>query len=237
MSEAGIVEGDAEDDPAFDPARDTTGCEVEEQDPAAGEILAEGEEVTVSVSCAQVDWENHEGTAWEAFDAAYTSGFDAGCDALFNESPSGSLYEDERRQSSTSAAEAKATGDASGAARTSRSSQHLAEGTGHAVALKCPIAQPPVSTAWRVVLSIGKLASGQANYYLEQAQTRVNHATSVGTGVEDYYVGGAEAPGSWTGLGSEHLRTVGVVEPEALYRVLEGQHPETGRELVARARV
>ena len=82
------------------------------------------------------------------------------------------------------------------------------------------------------MLSIGKLASGQANYYLEQAQTRVNYATSVGTGVEDYYVEGTEAPGYWIGRGSEHLRVVGQVEPEALHRVLEGHHPLTGLELV-----
>lgn len=83
------------------------------------------------------------------------------------------------------------------------------------------------------MLSIGKLASGQSNYYLEQAQHRVNHATSVGTGVEDYYVGGTEAAGYWLGLGSEHLRLVGTVEPEALHRVLEGKNPRSGWDLVA----
>lgn len=82
------------------------------------------------------------------------------------------------------------------------------------------------------MLSIGKLASGQANYYLEQAQHRVNHATSVGSGVEDYYVGGTEAAGYWIGLGSEHLRLVGTVGPEALHRLLEGQSPASGWELV-----
>ena len=44
-----------------------------------------------------------------------------------------------------------------------------------------------------VVVSIGKLAAGQAGYYLDQAQVRVNRATSVESGVEDYYVGGTEA--------------------------------------------
>lgn len=60
----------------------------------------------------------------------------------------------------------------------------------------------------------------------------MNHATSVGSGVEDYYVEGTEAPGYWIGLGSEHLRVVGEVEPEALHRALEGHHPLTGSELV-----
>jgi hypothetical protein len=43
------------------------------------------------------------------------------------------------------------------------------------------------------MLSIGKLAAGQAEYYLEQAQGPVTRAQAVGTGVEDYYVGGGEA--------------------------------------------
>jgi hypothetical protein len=36
-----------------------------------------------------------------------------------------------------------------------------------------------------VVLSIGKLAVGQARYYLDQAGDRVDRATSVASGVED----------------------------------------------------
>ena len=86
---------DVDNDPLFDDTRDATGCEVHDQDPPAGEVIAEGEEITVIVSCAQVDWENHEGTAWEDFDAAYSSGFDGGCEALFDQSPNGSLYEDD----------------------------------------------------------------------------------------------------------------------------------------------
>lgn len=86
---------DADEDSLFDSTRDATGCEVRDQDPAAGEVIAEGEEITVTVSCAQVDWENREGNAWEAFDAAYASGFDGGCEALFYQSPNGSLYEDD----------------------------------------------------------------------------------------------------------------------------------------------
>lgn len=86
---------DADDDPYFDSSRDATGCDVEDQDPATGEMIAEGDEVTITVSCAQVDWENHEGSAWESFTEAYRSGFDSGCEALFNESPDGSMYEDD----------------------------------------------------------------------------------------------------------------------------------------------
>jgi hypothetical protein len=47
-----------------------------------------------------------------------------------------------------------------------------------------------------VVLSIGKLATGQADYYLEQARGRVNAVTSVRTGVEDYYFDGPEPDGA-----------------------------------------
>ena len=49
------------------------------------------------------------------------------------------------------------------------------------------------------VLSIGKLAAGQARYYLEQAEGRVDVVESVGDGIEDYYSGGAEARGEWIG--------------------------------------
>jgi hypothetical protein len=90
---------DADDDPGFDSSRDASGCPVEDQDPEAGEMLADGDEVTITVSCAQVDWENQEGTAWESFNEAYRSGFDSGCEALFNESPDGALYEDDTEYS------------------------------------------------------------------------------------------------------------------------------------------
>jgi hypothetical protein len=83
------------------------------------------------------------------------------------------------------------------------------------------------------VISIGKLAVGQEGYYLEQAQARVDRATSVGSGVEDYYVQGTETPGYWLGLGSEHLEIVGTVEREALAHALAGHDRRTGRELVA----
>jgi hypothetical protein len=37
------------------------------------------------------------------------------------------------------------------------------------------------------VLSIGKLSAGQERYYLEQAHDRVDGATSLASGAEDYY--------------------------------------------------
>jgi conjugative relaxase-like TrwC/TraI family protein len=83
------------------------------------------------------------------------------------------------------------------------------------------------------VLSIGKLAAGQADYYLEQARKRVDVATSVGTGVEDDYVQGTEAPGVWIGTGSKEVHAVGVVDREGLTRALDRRDPATGRELVA----
>jgi hypothetical protein len=36
------------------------------------------------------------------------------------------------------------------------------------------------------MVSIGKLAAGQAEYYLEQARRAVSAATAVASGVEDY---------------------------------------------------
>lgn len=111
---AGLIAtlADADDDPGFDSSRDATGCEVEDQDPSAGEMAAEGDEVMITVSCAQVDWENQEGTAWESFGEAYNAGFDAGCEALFNESSDGSMYEDDTQYTATDC-ENQNPGDAS----------------------------------------------------------------------------------------------------------------------------
>jgi conjugative relaxase-like TrwC/TraI family protein len=84
-----------------------------------------------------------------------------------------------------------------------------------------------------VMVSIGKLAAGQADYYLEQAGGRVTRAASVGSGAEDYYVAGNEPPGVWLGGGSRRLGLVGEVERDSLVRVLEGQYSDDGRELAA----
>src|SRR3954454_23057283 len=90
------------------------------------------------------------------------------------------------------------------------------------------------------MLSIGKLAAGQAKYYLDQAQVRVDVVQSVGSGVEDYYVGPAEARGRWLGVAARELDLNGDVGPEQLRRVLEGLDPRDGSELrtaSSRARV
>src|SRR5687767_2161348 len=72
------------------------------------------------------------------------------------------------------------------------------------------------------VLSIGKLAAGQARYYLDQAEARVDVVQSIGDGIEDYYGGGAEARGEWLGSAARTLGLRGHVEGEALRRVLRG---------------
>jgi len=78
------------------------------------------------------------------------------------------------------------------------------------------------------VLSIGKLSAGQANYYLDQAQGRVDAVESIGDGVEEYYAGGTEARGEWLGAARRELGLDGPVTGEALRRVLAGLDPLDG---------
>src|SRR4051812_25470239 len=78
------------------------------------------------------------------------------------------------------------------------------------------------------MLSIGKLAVGQAGYYLEQAHGSVTRAGAVRSGVEDYYLGGPEAVGVWTGDGARALGLGGEVDAVRLDRVLAGEHPASG---------
>jgi conjugative relaxase-like TrwC/TraI family protein len=80
------------------------------------------------------------------------------------------------------------------------------------------------------------MASGQADYYLQQAQGRVNHAASVGSGVEDYYLGGPEAAGYWLGATAAELELPRRVHDDALWHALEGRDPTTGEPLVAVSR-
>jgi hypothetical protein len=42
---------------------------------------------------AQDAWDNQDGPDWKAFNDAYVSGWDEGCDAAFEGSPDGSLYD------------------------------------------------------------------------------------------------------------------------------------------------
>ena len=94
-----------------------------------------------------------------------------------------------------------------------------------------PLAAPTVSGWARpraipavfvvVVLSIGKLAAGQQDYYLR----------SVADGVEEYYLGSGEAPGRWLGRGAQRLQLSGQVTGESLAALLEGKDPATGSPL------
>jgi conjugative relaxase-like TrwC/TraI family protein len=87
------------------------------------------------------------------------------------------------------------------------------------------------------MVSIGKLANGHADYYLHEARGRVDRATSVSSGVEDYYLEGSERDGLWIGTGGAALDATGSVTPDGLRRVLEGQHPVSGRVLGRHAAV
>jgi conjugative relaxase-like TrwC/TraI family protein len=77
------------------------------------------------------------------------------------------------------------------------------------------------------VLSIGKLAIGQADYYLQQARRRLDRPVGVATGVEDYYLGGPEAAGHWIGVLAVRLGVAGTVEDEGLRRALQARSPRT----------
>ena len=55
---------------------------------------------------------------------------------------------------------------------------------------------------------------------------------SLGDGLVSYYGDSAEGPGRWIGAGAAAHGLDGVVEREALARVLEGRHPETGARLL-----
>ena len=72
------------------------------------------------------------------------------------------------------------------------------------------------------MLSIGKLAPGRADYYLD----------TVARGAEEYYIGSGEAPGRWLGRGAERLGLTGDVAGYQLRRVLNGAGPD-GRPLLS----
>jgi conjugative relaxase-like TrwC/TraI family protein len=71
------------------------------------------------------------------------------------------------------------------------------------------------------MLSIGKLAPGQQEYYLE----------TVAGGAEEYYTGAKEAPGQWVGRSAERLALIGEVDELSLGRILEQRNPWTGDRL------
>ena len=71
------------------------------------------------------------------------------------------------------------------------------------------------------MLSLGKLAPGQQQYYLD----------TVAKGAEEYYTGAKEAPGEWHGAASIRLGLHGEVDADALGAVLAHDHPGTGEHL------
>lgn len=73
------------------------------------------------------------------------------------------------------------------------------------------------------MLSVGKLAPGQQQYYLD----------TVARGAEEYYTGAKEAPGEWVGTASAQLALAGEVDADALGRVLEHVHPSQAYRLTA----
>jgi conjugative relaxase-like TrwC/TraI family protein len=73
------------------------------------------------------------------------------------------------------------------------------------------------------VLSLGKLAPGQQEYYLD----------TVARGAEEYYTGAKEAPGQWIGGAAARLGLSGEVDAAALGRVLDHVHPDDSYRLTA----
>ena len=72
------------------------------------------------------------------------------------------------------------------------------------------------------MLNIGKLSPGATEYYVGE----------VATTAEDYYSGRGEHPGRWVGSLALELGLSGQVDPDHFRRVLRGQHPHTGKDLV-----
>src|SRR5690349_1355934 len=90
------------------------------------------------------------------------------------------------------------------------------------------------------MLSIGKLVAGQARYYLDQAEARVDVVDSIGDAIEEYYLGPIETRGQWIGAACRELGLDGPVEATALRRVLDGLDPQDGsplRNAASRVRV
>jgi hypothetical protein len=86
--------GGTAQEPSFDSSRYPTGCTVEDQDPRGGADAQPADVVTLTLDCRQTDWENQEGDDWDNYHDRFEDGFSDGCDALFNVSSDGSLYDD-----------------------------------------------------------------------------------------------------------------------------------------------
>lgn len=85
--------GSADDEDINEPRNDALGCTVLDQYPAGGDVAGEGEEIEISLDCRQVDWENQEGDEWDQYADSFENAAYEGCDALFELSPSESLYD------------------------------------------------------------------------------------------------------------------------------------------------
>src|SRR3546814_21134637 len=99
--------------------------------------------------------------------------------------------------------------------------------------LCCAVPDRPLSgsTGGRRVLSLGKLAPGQQEYYID----------TVARGAEEYYTGAKEAPGQWVGAAAGRLGLEGEVDAEVLATVLGNVDPHgvdrlTAARCVARQR-
>ncbi len=68
------------------------------------------------------------------------------------------------------------------------------------------------------MLSRGKVTPASVSYYTDV----------VAGGLEDYYTGRGESPGSWLGRGSAAEDLVGEVSADQLGRLFAGEHPATG---------
>jgi len=77
--------------------------------------------------------------------------------------------------------------------------------------------------AGTVVLNIGRLRPGGADYYVGE----------IASSAEDYYLGHGEAPGRWVGSLAADLGLDGQVDAEHFRNLLEGRHPLSGEQLVA----
>jgi len=73
------------------------------------------------------------------------------------------------------------------------------------------------------VLSLGKLAPGQQQYYVD----------TVARGAEEYYTGDKEAPGQWIGAAAPRLGLDGEVDAEALAHLLAHVDPTGAYRLTA----
>jgi hypothetical protein len=111
-------------------------------------------------------------------------------------------------------------------------SNQLEGRTGTRLHLKVPFARTPSLEAWEQDALDRRARGGSGRYHLEQARRRVDVVTSVGSGVEDYHIGGPEPEGVWMGTGSGQLVLSGAVGEMQLRRVLSGLSPVGDRTLL-----